>query len=98
MSTTEPITPQISIIVPARNEESCLADCLQSLATQTGVSFEIIVVDDQSTDRTRAIALSFPSVQVIEAGPSTPRLDRQKQRRHHGSPPVSRRMAALYRR
>ena len=69
MSTTEPAPPQISIIVPARNEESCLADCLQSLASQTGVSFEIIVVDDHSTDHTRAIALSFPGVHVVEANP-----------------------------
>jgi glycosyltransferase involved in cell wall biosynthesis len=69
MSTTEPAPPQISIIVPARNEESCLADCLQSLASQTGVSFEIIVVDDHSTDHTRAIALSFPKVHVVEANP-----------------------------
>jgi glycosyltransferase involved in cell wall biosynthesis len=69
MSTTEPVPPQISIIVPARNEESCLADCLQSLTTQTGVSSEIIVVDDHSTDRTRTIALSFPTVQVVEAAP-----------------------------
>ncbi len=61
--------PQVSIIVPARNEESCLAACLQSLTTQAGVSFEIIVVDDHSTDRTRAIALSFPTVQLIDAAP-----------------------------
>lgn len=69
MSTTEPGSPQVSIIVPARNEESCLADCLQSLTTQTGVSFEIIVVDDHSTDQTRAIALAFPTVHVVEANP-----------------------------
>jgi glycosyltransferase involved in cell wall biosynthesis len=71
MVTTEPLTapPQISVIVPARNEEASLADCLQSLTTQTGVSFEIIVVDDHSTDRTREIATSFAGVRVIEAGP-----------------------------
>ena len=61
--------PQISVIVPARNEEASLADCLQSLTAQTGVTFEIIVVDDHSTDRTRAIAASFPGVRLIEAGP-----------------------------
>ncbi len=63
--------PTVSVIVPARNEEACLAACLQSLLLQTGVSFEIIVVDDHSTDRTRDIALSFatPQVQVIQAGP-----------------------------
>ena len=57
------------MIVPARNEEACLAECLQSLTTQSGVAFEIIVVDDHSTDRTREIATSFPGVRVIEAGP-----------------------------
>jgi glycosyltransferase involved in cell wall biosynthesis len=71
MATTKTITPQpqVSVIVPARNEEASLADCLQSLATQSGIAFEIIVVDDDSTDRTRQIAESFPSVQVIAAAP-----------------------------
>jgi len=59
----------VSIIVPARNEEACLAMCLQSLQAQKGVSFEIIVVDDASTDRTREIAGSFQGVRVIEAAP-----------------------------
>ena len=61
--------PAVSIIVPARNEEASLGTCLESLVTQTGVPFEIIVVDDHSTDRTREIAASFPQVRVIEAGP-----------------------------
>ena len=55
----------MSAIVPARNEEACLASCLQSLVAQTGVRFEIIVVDDGSTDRTREIAEAFPEVRVI---------------------------------
>ena len=59
----------VSIIVPARNEEASLADCLQSLVAQTGIDFEIIVVDDHSSDRTREIAQSFPGVRVLEAGP-----------------------------
>ncbi|HWW15794.1 MAG TPA: glycosyltransferase [Candidatus Dormibacteraeota bacterium] len=62
-------TPTISIIIPARNEESNLGTCLESLTTQTGVAFEIIVVNDHSTDRTQEIASSFKSVRVIEAGP-----------------------------
>ena len=61
--------PTVSVIVPARNEEACLGACLESLVAQTGVTFEIIVVDDHSTDRTREIATSFPQVRVIEAGP-----------------------------
>src|SRR5271157_378248 len=62
--------PEVSIIVPARNEEASLGDCLESLTAQTGVAFEIIVVDDGSTDRTRAIAQSFAGVRVISPGPA----------------------------
>ena len=58
----------MSVIVPARDEEACLGGCLQSLTGQGGVSFEIIVVNDGSTDRTRDIAQSFPGVHVIDAG------------------------------
>jgi len=61
--------PAVSVIIPARNEEACLADCLQSIISQSGVDFEVIVVDDHSTDHTREIAASFPDVEVIEAGP-----------------------------
>lgn len=61
--------PVVSVIVPARNEEECLGACLESLVGQTGVSFEILVVDDGSTDRTREIAESFAGVQVADAGP-----------------------------
>jgi glycosyltransferase involved in cell wall biosynthesis len=62
-------SPAVSVIIPARNEEACLGDCLQSLVSQAGVPFEIIVIDDHSTDRTRASAQSFPQVRVIDAGP-----------------------------
>ena len=63
--TPEPI-PEVSVIVPARNEEACLGDCLRSLAAEAGSNFEIIVVDDHSTDSTRTIAESFP-VRLIAA-------------------------------
>ena len=51
--------PEVSVIVPARNEEASLGRCLESLAGQEGVSHEIVVVDDHSTDRTLEIAKSF---------------------------------------
>ncbi|MGA2351031.1 MAG: glycosyltransferase [Terracidiphilus sp.] len=65
---------ELTVIVPARNEEECLATCLQSLVSQSdqvfklGSEWELIVVNDHSTDRTAEIARSFDGVTVIEAG------------------------------
>jgi glycosyltransferase involved in cell wall biosynthesis len=64
--------PQVSVIIPARNEEASLSSCLESLVAQSGVSFEIIVVNDHSTDRTAEIAASYANVRVIDAGPLPP--------------------------
>ncbi len=68
-SLSESAQPEVSVIVPARNEEACLGAGLESLAGQQDVSFEIIVVDDGSTDRTAATARSFAGVKLLEAGP-----------------------------
>lgn len=59
--------PAVSVIVPARNEEACLAACLDSLLAQGGIEFEIIVVNDGSSDRTREIALRRGRVRLIDA-------------------------------
>jgi glycosyltransferase involved in cell wall biosynthesis len=63
------MAPQVSVIIPARNEEANLKTCLESLMKQNDVPFEIIVVNDHSSDRTKEIAQSFPGVQVIDADP-----------------------------
>lgn len=44
--------PRISVILPVHNGEKYLAECLDSLLTQTVTDFEIIVIDDGSTDGT----------------------------------------------
>jgi len=67
-----PSRPLVSVIVPARNEELSLGACLRSLVAQAGVACEIIVVDDGSTDSTRAVAASFPGVRLLEARPCPP--------------------------
>jgi len=58
------LQPKVSVVIPARNEEANLERCLRSLVVQRGVPFEIIVVDDASTDRTREIAESFTRVKA----------------------------------
>jgi dolichol-phosphate mannosyltransferase len=48
----------LSVVIPARNEEACIADTVEHLHAelkQRGISHEIIVVDDCSTDQTWAI-------------------------------------------
>jgi GT2 family glycosyltransferase len=66
LDATEPV---VSVVVPARNEEVSLGLCLESLVGQQGVSFEVIVVDDESTDGTRAIAEGFSGVRVVDSQP-----------------------------
>lgn len=51
--------PFVSIIIPARNEEGRITPLLQSLEEQRFKSFEILLVDDDSSDRTVAVAESY---------------------------------------
>jgi glycosyltransferase involved in cell wall biosynthesis len=72
-------TLELSVIIPARNEEHNLPGCLQSLLAQSdslfllGRDWEILVVDDASTDGTRAIALKLAAehsgMRVLDAPP-----------------------------
>jgi glycosyltransferase involved in cell wall biosynthesis len=63
----------LTVIVPARNEEQNLEPCLQSLVSQSedvfelGRDWELIVVNDNSTDRTAEIARGIPGVTLLEA-------------------------------
>lgn len=52
---------RISVLIPARNEERNIVDCLRSLALQTYPKdlFEVIVLDDHSTDGTAAAVSGF---------------------------------------
>ena len=51
--------PLISIVLPVRNAEQYLSACLQSLLRQSYANFEIIVIDDKSTDKSLTILKEF---------------------------------------
>ena len=59
---------EISIIVPAYNEEKYLYRCLEALVNQDfdKDKYEIILVNNNSADKTKEIALSFKKVKVID--------------------------------
>ena len=51
--------PPVSVLVPARNEEGNIATCLQSLQKQDYPDFEVMVLDDNSSDNTASIVSRF---------------------------------------
>jgi len=55
----------ISIIIPAYNEAETIQPCLDAIAAQTVRPHEVIVVDNNSTDTTAALAARYPFVRVI---------------------------------
>ena len=49
----------VSVIMPVKNEESFLEDCLQSIVDQSEKNWELIAIDDHSEDKTMAILQLF---------------------------------------
>lgn len=56
---------KISIVIPVYNEALALGSCLAAIARQTQAPYEVIVVDNNSTDGTAAVAASYDFVRVI---------------------------------
>ena len=67
--------PPISVLIPARNEEQSIAAAIEAVLSSRGVNFELIILDDGSTDRTaelvRAAAALDDRVR-LEAAPVLP--------------------------
>lgn len=58
---------RVSIVIPAYNEERYIRPCLEAIANQTSKPFEVIVVDNNSTDASIKIAREFSFVRVVNA-------------------------------
>lgn len=57
--------PDVSIIIRAKNEEAWIGHCLKMVFAQDYENFEVVLVDNASTDNTVAIARRYPVAQVI---------------------------------
>ena len=55
----------VSVIVPVRNAEDSLHRCVQSVLNQTYSDFELIIIDDGSTDGTALIAREFNDPRIV---------------------------------
>jgi chlorobactene glucosyltransferase len=68
--------PFVSVIVPARNEEDKVGRCLQSLAQQEYPHYEIVIIDDRSTDATGEIiaqlASQYPIIKPLRGAEAPP--------------------------
>ena len=58
--------PTVSVIIPCYNGEALIRRCLDGLISQTYPTFEIVVVDDASTDGTLGVLKEFPSVRLVQ--------------------------------
>jgi biofilm PGA synthesis N-glycosyltransferase PgaC len=58
-------SPLVSIIVPAYNEEKVIADCVKSIGNSNYTNYEIILVDDGSTDQTLQVMRQYENPPVV---------------------------------
>ena len=61
----ERMNPQVSIIIPTHNRGDFLRESIQSVLSQTFTDYELIVVDDGSTDHTQEVIEEFPGIRTI---------------------------------
>lgn len=59
LTTTASPVPKVSVVLACHNEEKYLAECLDSLLAQTLTEWELLAVDDASTDNTRRILQDY---------------------------------------
>jgi glycosyltransferase involved in cell wall biosynthesis len=58
------MNPNVSVLLCVRNEEKYISSCIKSILSQTYEDFEVIIVDDMSTDHTQTIIKEFDDERI----------------------------------
>lgn len=62
------MNPKVTVLMPVYNAEKFLPEAIKSVLAQTYTDFELLIINDGSTDRSREIILSFcdPRIRLID--------------------------------
>jgi cellulose synthase/poly-beta-1,6-N-acetylglucosamine synthase-like glycosyltransferase len=85
---SSPLTPGISIVIPAFNEESVILDSVASLLGQRYPVFEIVIVDDGSTDETAARMIEAHDLRQVTPAPRNLLQYQQVRELYRGAGPI----------
>jgi len=74
--------PKVSVIIPTYNEEDNVYKCIETMLNQNYSNFELIIVDDGSTDKTVEIVRSFKKVKLLKQNHKGPGIARNLGTKH----------------
>src|SRR5258707_1310118 len=56
---------RVTVVIPTHNRAGVVGQTIESILSQAGVSVDVVVVDDASTDETQSVLARYPTVKVI---------------------------------
>ena len=62
----EVVSEKVSILIPFKNTAAYLPACLDSIINQSYKNWEVLIVDDSSTDKSYQIAKKFKKVKIYK--------------------------------
>ena len=72
------MTPEVSVIIPTYNRKAMVHDAVASVLAQRDANFELIVIDDGSTDETSESLTRLDDVRIVRTGHRGPAAARNR--------------------
>lgn len=73
---------KVSVIIPTYNEENTIYECIKTMQKQDYSNYELIIVDDGSTDKTVEIVKSFKNIKLLLQNHNGPGIARNLGTKH----------------